>query len=41
MLAEVLSLLPHRGALRVTLYLWLVTDQYRNSLGVFDVPAMA
>ena len=31
MLAEVLSLIPHRVALRITLYLWLVTDQYRNS----------
>jgi len=41
MLAVVLSLLPHRGALRVTLYLWLVKDQYRNSLGVSAVAAMA
>jgi hypothetical protein len=41
MLAVVVSLLPHRGALRVMLYLWLVKDQYRNSLGVSAVAAMA
>ena len=40
-LARLFPLLPRRGALRVTLYWWLVIDKYRNSCKVSAGVAMA